>query len=82
MLVILECHHIWRSIITYGINYLFLKFYLQEIDNFDILSNFANLYKITNLSEVSAIPSYTEMEIEFAPRTTFEKYKNNIYIYI
>ena len=51
---------------------------MQDVENFDVLINFTNLYKITNLSEVSAIPSYEEMEVKFASGFTFEKYKNNI----
>ena len=45
------------------------------MEHFDVLLNFTNLYKITNLSEVSAIPSYEEMELKFASGFTFEKYK-------
>ena len=48
------------------------------MEHFDVLLNFTNLYKITNLSEVSAIPSYEEMELNFASGFTFEKYKNSI----
>ena len=48
--------------------------FLQEVEHFDVLLNFTSLYKITNLSEVSAIPSYEEMELKFASGFSFEKF--------